>query len=221
MVSDKVDFHCHTVASKDCLSKPEDVVAAAKKAGLTKLVITDHNSIQGALAARQFAPDFVIVGEEIMTTHGEILAAFVQEEIPAGLHPMKVLEMLRAQNAFISLSHPYDVHRKGHWDPEFLQEMLPFLDAIEGFNSRCVDVAFNQKALKFAASHAMPITVGSDAHSLFEIGRSYLDLPVFETADQLRENIRQANPVTRLSSPLVHLTSRWAVITKNFPRILK
>lgn len=219
MVLDKVDFHCHTVSSKDCLSKPQDVISAAKKAGLTKLVITDHNSIQGALIAKQIDPEFVIVGEEIMTTHGEILAAFVQEEIPAGLPPLKVLEMLRAQNAFISLSHPYDVHRKGHWQPEFLLEMLPFLDAIEGFNSRCVDESFNKKALHFASDNHVPITVGSDAHSLFEIGRSYLELPAFTTADELRMMIGQAVPVTRRSSPLVHLTSRWAVLYKKISRI--
>lgn len=214
MLIHHVDFHCHTHASKDCLSNPAAVIKTARLRGLTRLVITDHNSIQGALAARELDPEFVIVGEEIMTTRGEILAAFVKEEIPAGLPPLKVAELLREQGAFISLSHPFDIHRKGNWKQAEMEELLPYLDAIEGFNSRCVDRGFNAKALHFAKEHNLPITVGSDSHSLFEVGRSYLEIDNFQNADDLRKVIRDAKPVTRLSSPLVHLTSRYSVMVK-------
>lgn len=220
MKIEKVDFHCHTIASKDSLSAPIDVVNTAKNRGLTRLVITDHNSIQGALEAQKIAPEFVIVGEEIMTTKGEILASYVKEEIPAGLPPMKVIDELKAQGAFISLSHPFDIHRSGHWKPEELAEMLPFLDAVEGFNARCVDPTFNEKAMAFANQYGLPITVGTDSHSLLEIGNSYLELPTFDDPEGLRAAIRQAKPVQRLSSPLVHLTSRYAVMIKKIQRAL-
>ena len=220
MKIEKVDFHCHTIASKDSLSTPIDVVNTARKRGLTKLVITDHNSIQGALEAQMIAPDFVIIGEEVMTTKGEILASFVKEEIPAGLPPMKVIEELKAQGAFISLSHPFDIHRSGHWKPEELEEMLPHLDAVEGFNARCVDPAFNEHALAFANRHGLPITVGTDSHSLLELGSSYLELPPFTGPESLRAVIGQGRPVQRLSSPLVHLTSRYAVMVKKLQRAL-
>ena len=46
-----VDLHCHTSVSFDSLAKPESVVRAAAKRGLTHLAITDHDRIEGALRA--------------------------------------------------------------------------------------------------------------------------------------------------------------------------
>ena len=103
-----VEFHCHTNFSKDSLTEPVDLVKAARRKGIDRLVITDHNSIGGARAAQALDPELVIVGEEILTTRGEILAAFVKEEIPARLSPQETIKRLKDQGAFISVSHPFD-----------------------------------------------------------------------------------------------------------------
>src|SRR5688500_4946879 len=60
-----IDLHCHTSASFDSLAKPGDVVRAAAERGLTHLVITDNDRIEGALEARDLAPAglTVIIGE--------------------------------------------------------------------------------------------------------------------------------------------------------------
>ena len=78
----KMEFHCHTIASKDSLLHPADLVSAARDRGIDRVVVTDHNSIAGAVAAKALDPELVIVGEEIMTSQGEILAAYVTGEIP-------------------------------------------------------------------------------------------------------------------------------------------
>ncbi|MFH2038005.1 MAG: PHP domain-containing protein [Chloroflexota bacterium] len=109
----RVDFHCHTHYSRDSLTKPENLVKMCHRKGLGRIVITDHNSIAGALEAHNLDPFHIIVGEEIMTTCGEILAAFVQECVPAGLTQMQTIQLLRDQGAFISISHPFDKMRKG------------------------------------------------------------------------------------------------------------
>ena len=80
-----VEFHCHTLFSKNSLTSPERLVQACRRKGIDRVIVTDHNTIAGARAAQALDPELVIVGEEIMTTHGELLAAFVMEEIPAGL----------------------------------------------------------------------------------------------------------------------------------------
>ncbi|MBK9600694.1 MAG: PHP domain-containing protein [Anaerolineales bacterium] len=49
-----LEFHCHTHASKDSLTRPEDLVRVARRKGLDRLVITDHNSIAGARAAQHW-----------------------------------------------------------------------------------------------------------------------------------------------------------------------
>lgn len=210
----KLEFHCHTHASKDSLTRPEGLVRAARKRGLDRLVITDHNSIAGGRTAQKLDPELVIVGEEIMTTKGEILAAYVQEEIPAGLTPQETIRILKEQGAFISVSHPYDTHRKGGWLEADLLEIISQVDAIEVFNSRCMDPRFNHKAKAFAEKHDLPGTVGSDAHGAFEVGRSVLLLDQFEGPEGMRKVIRQAKMQTRLSPWWVHLVSRYASIRK-------
>lgn len=209
-----VEFHCHTNASKDSITPPEKLVAEARRKGLGRLIITDHNSTAGARVAQAVEPEFVIVGEEIMTTRGEILAAFVTEEIPAGLPPQEVIRRLREQGAFISVSHPFDTMRSGGWKEADLLEILTLVDAIEVYNSRCMRPSFNRQAREFAEKHNIPGTVGSDAHAAFEVGRSVMRLEPFADADGLRRVIRAGEPVTKWSPPWFHFTSRYATVTK-------
>ncbi len=211
----RTEFHCHTIHSKDSLTTPEALVAAARRKGIERLIVTDHNTIAGALACQALDPQRVIVGEEIMTTRGELLAAFVQEEIPAGLPPQEAITRLRAQGAFISVSHPFDRFRNGHWALPDLLDILPLVDAIETFNARCLWPGFNTQAQRFAQEHGIPGTVGSDAHAAFEVGRASLWLPDFHDAASLKAALREASPAQlTLSMPWVHLTSRYAVWKK-------
>jgi predicted metal-dependent phosphoesterase TrpH len=210
----KLEFHCHTHASKDSLTKPQDLIKTARRKGLDKLVITDHNTIQGAITAQKLDAELVVVGEEIMTTKGEILAAYVQEEIPAGLTPQETIKLLKEQGAFISVSHPFDAFRKGAWLEKDLLEIIHQVDAIEVFNSRCMDPRFNWQAQAFAKKHNLAGTVGSDAHALFEVGKATLLLEPFSGAEGMRKVIRQAKYQTKLSSWLVHFVSRYASMKK-------
>lgn len=209
-----VEFHSHTRASKDSLTAPADLIAAARHKGIDRLIITDHNTITGALAAQALDPELVIVGEEIMTTQGEILASFVKAEVPPYLSPAETIRRLRDQGAFISVSHPFDRMRSGAWQEADLLEILPHVDAIEVYNSRCMFPSFNRAAKKFAEEHNTPGTVGSDAHAAFEVGRSLLMLEQFESAEQMRNVIRRGIPHVKWSPPWFHLTSRYASIRK-------
>jgi predicted metal-dependent phosphoesterase TrpH len=210
----RVEFHCHTQYSKDSLLNPRNLVDTCRKKGIDKVIVTDHNSIRGGLEAQQYAPDMVIVGEEIKTSRGEILASFVREEIPTGLEPDEVIERLRDQGAFISVSHPFDRIRSGAWEQDDLDKIIDRVDALEVFNARCWYGEDNQKALIYAQFHQKPGTAGSDAHVAFELGAAGLELEDFNSADELRTNINRATVYGKLSSRWVHLTSRWAVIKK-------
>ena len=210
----RVEFHCHTIYSKDSLTRPEDLIRACRRKGIDRVVVTDHNTVEGARAAQALAPGLVIVGEEIATTRGELLAAYVSEKVPRGLSPREAIRRLKDQGAFISVSHPFDRWRIGHWQLPDLLEILPDVDAIEIYNSRCWLPRFNREARLFAEEHDLAGTVGSDAHTAFELGRSSMLLEPFEGPDQLRQVIRQGVPRMRWSLPWVHLTSRYAVVYK-------
>ena len=209
-----VEFHCHTNASEDSLTRPADLIAMARRKGIDRVIITDHNSIAGAREAYGINPELVIVGEEIMTTKGEILAVFVKEEVPPDLTPLETINILKEQGAFISVSHPFDELRKGGWMENDLLEILPLVDAIEVYNSRCMLPRFNRRAELFAQKYNVAGTVGSDAHAAFEVGRSLLLLDQFTGPDEMRKVIRRGIPKVKWSPPWFHLTSRYASMIK-------
>ncbi len=204
----KVDLHMHTCASKDSALHPADLIKVAKRKKLDRVCITDHNTIEGALVAQKIDPEFVIVGEEILTDHGtEILAFFVREWVPPRLSPQETVDRLVAQGAVISISHPFDRHRNQAWTEALLETVLPQIDAIEGFNARTVHAVDNERARAFAAAHGLPTTAGSDAHTAREIGAAYLEMPVFATAEEFRAGLPQAMVHGHLSPIWVHIFS--------------
>jgi len=209
-----VELHCHTRYSHDSLVLIPQLLASCRKKGLHHLAITDHNTIQGALEAVALDPHIFIAGEEILTLQGELLAYFVKEPVPAGLSASETIHLLRQQGAFISVAHPFDTLRKGHWSLDDLLGILPLVDALEVFNSRCIAPQANQQALAFARQHQLLATVGSDAHSLGEVAAATLVLPEFNDATSLKHALAHAQQRARLSSPWVHFYSRYAAWRK-------
>ncbi len=201
--------------------RPADIVRTCRRKGIDRLAVTDHNTLRGALEMRDVAPELVIVGEEIMTTQGELLAYFVKEEIPRGLSPVETIKRLRAQNAAISVSHPFDRLRHGAWREADLAAILPLVDAIEVFNSRCIYPEDNDRALAFARQHAKLGTVGSDAHWHTEFGCAVLRMPQAPaTGAEFVAGLANAESATRLSSPLIHFTSTFARLWKKARRLM-
>jgi predicted metal-dependent phosphoesterase TrpH len=206
----RVDFHCHTIFSRDSLTSLESLPFTCQRKGLQRIAITDHNTTAGARLAQQMFPELVIMGEEVMTTQGELLALYVQEELPRGLEPEAAMDRLRQQGAFISVSHPFDAARNGAWKPAHLARIAPLVDAIEIFNSRCLEMTANRQAQLFARQHELAGTAGSDAHTPQEFGRAALVLPAFETAEELRLSLKEARLEGRLSGIWVHFQSSYA-----------
>lgn len=206
----QVELHCHTERSKDSLVKPEQIIRICGERGIDKIAITDHNTADGAIAMHKQLPDLVIVGEEIMTTYGEILGYFMQETIPAGLSPEETIRRLRDQGAAISVSHPFDRFRKGAWQEADLLRIIDKVDAIEIFNARCLLPQDNAKAVAFAKQHHVLGTAGSDAHTRYEYGRGMVRVEPFEDAASFLNVLRHAEYITRLSPFYVHFGSTYA-----------
>jgi predicted metal-dependent phosphoesterase TrpH len=206
----QVELHTHTYYSKDCLLKPETVIATCRRKGIDKLAVTDHNTISGALELKRLAPELIIVGEEVMTTEGELLAFFVREWVPPGLTPQETIARLRDQGAFISVSHPLDRLRRGAWDEAALLEIIEQVDALEVFNARCTFNADNAAALDLAQRHDKLKTVGSDSHTAREIGRATVEMAPFDSVETFHTNLASARFHTTLSSVWIHFASTYA-----------
>jgi len=210
----RCEFHCHSKYSKDSLASPLKIIETCIKKGIHRIAITDHDTIEGALEAHKIDPRRVIIGQEITTTGGELLGYFIKEQVPPGLSPIETIQRLKNQNAFISVAHPFDTLRKGHWKLPVLLEIMPHINAVEIFNARCMVPDANQLADEFAQKYNLLGTVGSDAHILYEIGRATMDLQPFEDKNSLCEALINGVSYTTPSGFWVHLFSRYAKLLK-------
>ncbi len=209
----KIDLHMHTSASKDSLSDPADVVDQARRVGLNRIAITDHDQISGAFAGRELAPDRVIVGEEVRTSEGlDLIGLFLTDHVPPGSDFRTTAEMIRAQGGVVYLPHPFDSHRGT--DEDFLATVEDCVDAVEGINARIHDPARNQRAQSWATERGLPLGAGSDAHLLREIGRARAVVRPFEGPGELLAALSEGRIEGQPSSHLVHVGSTWAKIWK-------
>lgn len=210
----RAEFHCHTVYSPDSLVKIKDLLKTCTEKGVTKLAITDHGAMGGAFEAKALAPETIVLAEEIQTTEGELLAYFMNEPIPQDLPVMEVIDRLKAQGAYISIAHPFDPYRGSSWQDGTLEAIAALVDGVEVFNARCIKQSFNDKAYAFAKAHNLQPLVGSDAHSLREIGKATLTMPDFNSAEELCEALKQAEFSGELSGGWVRVLSTYAKFAK-------
>ncbi len=209
----QIDLHMHTSASKDSLSDPAAVIETARSKGLDRIAITDHDEIAGAFSAREIAPDYVIVGEEVRTSEGlDLIGLFLREYIPPGGSFRDTAGAIRAQGGIVYLPHPFDSHRGT--DEEFLSTVEDCVDAVEGINARIHDPARNERAMEWASARGLPIGAGSDAHMVGEIGRARAFVRPFTGPGELLAALEEGRIAGRPSSPLVHVGSTWAKLRK-------
>ena len=170
-----IDLHCHTSASFDCLASPDSVVKAAAKRGLTHLAITDHDKIDGALRARDLAPKglTVIVGEEVKTADGDLIALFLERAVPPGRSARATIEAIREQRGVVGIPHPFDRFRGSMLNDPRLEAIGRLVDWVEAHNARIVGGSGNARAAAFAHDLGLPGVAASDAHSTLEVGVAY------------------------------------------------
>ena len=210
----RIDLHCHTCYSRDSLMSFDALVRAMDRRGLDMVAITDHNTMAGAREFSARAPERFLIGEEVKSAHGDLLAFFIKEEVPPGLSPEETIARVHAQGGLVGAAHPLDSGRGEALGAEMLERIHPQLDFIEVFNARTHLARSNRRAQEMASRWRLPGSAGSDAHGAFEVGRAYVEMPAFDGPASFLESLAQGKIVGRCSSPLVHLVSRYAVWRK-------
>jgi len=181
----RYELHLHTNHSKCSSNKPEKVLKIAKSKGFNGIVVTDHNTISGALAIKKLNKDKnfeVVVGEEVATDIGHVLVYYVKRKIKPG-KVEDVIKEAKKQKAICVLAHPYNLLSKKLADLLHYKKArgsmtakdkpkTKLFDAVEIFNSRCLFKSENKMAEKLAKEFKKPIIAGSDAHFYSEIGSS-------------------------------------------------
>jgi len=210
----RIDFHCHSEFSRDCGTSLADLLAACQRAGIDGLCVTDHNRLVAPRLWPANAPVRLIAGEEIMTTAGEIIGLFLQEEIPPYLSPQETVQRIRAQGGLVYLPHPGESLRRSAMDPAAQAAIMADVDIIEVFNSRVTLPGDNAQALRLAEATGKLHGAGSDAHTAREIGNAYVEMPAFTDQNDFLACLAQGRVVGRLASPLVHLHTVWQKLRK-------
>jgi predicted metal-dependent phosphoesterase TrpH len=208
----KADLHVHTCYSIDCLTPLERIVDRCLEIGINCIAVADHNTITGALKLRELAPFKVIVAEEVLTPVGEIMGLFLSEEVSRGLSPQETISRIRSQGGLVAIPHPFG--RSLPWNPNSLTstKVLSQVDIIETFNSRTPFSNSNARAEKLAKEQGKVASAGSDAHTLGEIGRAYVEMPEFDGPDDFLNSLAQGKIFGQKSSYLAHFASMWARI---------
>lgn len=212
----RVDLHCHTRLSFDCLAEPRAVLRAAEARGIDRLAITDHNEIDEALRLRDLAPDRVLVGEEVKTREGfDVIGLLLSERIPRRTPARETCERIREQGGVVYIPHPFDVRRSGAGE-RFLDSLAEWIDVVEVHNSRCLRSSTNERALRWAEQRGKLRGAGSDAHTLAEIGSGFVRMPPFEpTRDGLLAALAQGSVTDCIrSSPVYRVASTYAKVRK-------
>lgn len=205
------DLHVHTTAS-DGHSTTSEVLAAARRAGLDVVAITDHDTIISAREAQRMAPAFaieVVVGEEVSTREGHLLALFIEEWISPGRPLADTIAEVHAQGGLCIVAHPYD------WLTASVGEQLRTrcgadwaLDGIETFNASLPIAQMNERAARVGAAVGLAAIGGSDSHHAATVGAGYTRFPGRGSGD-LRAAIRARRTIA-LGRPWgLRATAAW------------
>lgn len=192
----RVDLHCHSMWSGDATTTPEELAEAVAVARIDVLCVTDHNTIEGAVALAGRLPCRVVVGEELRTGWGEVIGLFLTEHLPRGLSPLAAAERIRAQGGVVYVPHPFDPTRP-HLQRPALDELvgLGLVDAVEVFNAKTPDPGANDEARNYAEEHGLLAGAGSDAHVPAALGAAYVEVPDFDGPASFLEALADARVV--------------------------
>jgi len=194
----------HTTASDGWPTPHELVDHAARRARLDVIAVTDHDTIEGALRAREYAARrarfHVIVGEEVSSRDGHIVALFLERRVRPGMSAAATVDAIHDQGGVAIAAHPFWrtqkrtrtglVHGVG-----WLAAELDF-DAIEVENATPGFYLFNQLAHRLNLGLGAAEVGCSDAHILDAVGRAFTEFPG-KTPEALRDAIESGKTVAR------------------------
>src|SRR5438105_10378391 len=177
----RADLHMHSTYS-DGLATIEQILHRVQHhTNLDVIALTDHDVIEGALRARDlwakgnYRFDF-IVGEEVSTKEGHMLALFIQKRIQPDLSIEKSIELVHEQGGLAIVAHPLNPLFRHSCQREVLDRIYAnkdvWLDAIETWNASFCGIRANRIAMCLNREVYGWAEVGnSDAHTLVSIGR--------------------------------------------------
>lgn len=191
----KVDLHTHSVASPDGGITADQYKRAIGSKLLDVIAVTDHNRIDFAQELQQTLGGAIIVGEEIMTTAGEIIGLFLDKLIKPGLTPQETIRKIKEQHGVVYIPHPFETVRKGI-HPTVLDELVDYVDVIEVCNGRAFFQNKSEQAVVWTRVNSKIGAASSDAHGYQGLGSTYTSVDQMPSKESLISLLDNGIPMT-------------------------
>jgi hypothetical protein len=170
----------HTRYSDGVATVEETLKYILKRTPLDVIAITDHDTIEGALRARDLAerenyPFQVIVGEEVSTREGHVLTFFLEKRIPPGLSVERTIELAHQQGGLAVIAHPFNPVFRHSVQKRVMDRLLrqpeAHPDGVETLNGSFAGIGSSRVAQDLTQTiYHWAETGGSDAHTPTAIG---------------------------------------------------
>jgi predicted metal-dependent phosphoesterase TrpH len=179
----RADLHMHSTYSDGSATIEQILDYVEHHTPLDAISITDHDVIEGSLRARalwakgSYRFDF-IVGEEISTKDGHLLALFIEKCIPPDLSMDRSVDLVHEQGGLAIVAHPLHPVFRFSCQREVLDRIYAsadlWLDGIETRNAGFSGIYGNRVAMSVNRQvYGWPEVGNSDAHILQSIGCAY------------------------------------------------
>ncbi|HSM69917.1 MAG TPA: PHP domain-containing protein [Anaerolineales bacterium] len=206
----RIDLHCHSEASWDSSSPLAEIAKRCVEKEITVQAITDHNCIWGAQELQQYVRDqsiplTIIVGEEISTSHGELIGLFLTKKVEEGLSPEETVREIKEQGGLVLLPHGFDPLKRWHLKVEAREKIRSSIDIVETFNSRISRPYWNRAAMKWAEEHGVVMSAGSDAHTVADVGNAWVEVPAraIHSPQNLLAALQEGTPMGVWTHPVI------------------
>lgn len=213
----KIDLHTHSSASRDGGVTAEQYAHVLSTNVLDIIAVTDHDTIDFALRLQEHLGDRIIVGEEIMTTGGEIIGLYLKERIRPGLSPLETIKQIKEQGGLVYVPHPFESIRKG-LHPGVLDELVDYIDVIEVCNGRAFLQNRSAQTVIWAKLNRVIGVASSDAHGVRGLGKTYTSVKILPKPGELIETLAHSTPVTERPSVRALLYPKYHRLRKKLTR---
>ena len=178
----RADLHIHTLASDGTASVAQVLDRVERQTELDVIAITDHDRIDAAVVARAMALDRghrveVVVGEEVTTLGGHLLALWIERPVKPFRSMRTTIAEIHDQGGLAVPAHPlvpYPLCAQGFLLRRLLADEPRYRpDAIEAFNPTTLGRPWHARVVRFADEHGLARLGNSDAHAVEAIGAGY------------------------------------------------
>src|SRR6266516_4196679 len=177
----RADLHMHSTYSDGVATLEQILHYVEHRTNLDVIALTDHDVIEGSLRMRDLWAKGnyrfgFIVGEEISTREGHMLALFIEKRIQPGLSMERSIDLVHEQGGLAIVAHPLNPIFRHSCQREVLDRIFEdddvWLDGIETWNASFCGIYANRLAMETNREvYCWPEVGNSDAHTLHAIGR--------------------------------------------------